>query len=59
LERVAIASGVRDIEKEAPVGIDRRAHLAGHGHRVKGRNQPFGALASHGAITSSYHRRVV
>jgi hypothetical protein len=38
LERVAIASGVRDIEKEAPVGIDRRAHLAGHGHRVKGRD---------------------
>jgi hypothetical protein len=59
LERVAIAWGVRDIEKEAPDGIDRRAHLAGRGHRVKGRQSPFEALPSHGAITSSYRQHVV
>src|ERR1700760_4097901 len=38
LERVAIASGVRDIEQSAPGGFCWRAHLAGHGHRVKGRS---------------------
>jgi hypothetical protein len=36
-ERVLIASGVRDIEHRTP-GADGAAdaHLAGHGHRVKG-----------------------
>jgi hypothetical protein len=36
-DRVLIASGVRDIEHRTP-GADGAAdaHLAGHGHRVKG-----------------------
>src|SRR6201992_907629 len=38
LERVAIASGERDIEQNAPLGF-YEAHLAGHGHRVKGRGR--------------------
>ncbi len=35
-ERVAIASGVRDIENAAPVGMDWRAHLAGRGAARQG-----------------------
>ena len=34
-ERVATASGVRDIEQATPAGIGSAAHLAGRGHRVK------------------------
>src|SRR4051812_39088501 len=36
-DKVAMASGVRDIERQAPVGL--MAHLAGRGHRVKRRCQ--------------------
>ena len=35
-DSVAIASGVKDIWKAGSGWVDWRAHLAGHGHRVKG-----------------------
>jgi hypothetical protein len=55
LERVAIASGVRDIEQNAPVGFCWRAHLAGHVHHVKG----FADLSASCAIIAAYRRHAV
>jgi hypothetical protein len=35
-DRVLMASGVRDIENKTPLRLIGPAHLARHGHRVKG-----------------------
>jgi hypothetical protein len=52
-DRVANASGVRDIEKSAPVGIDWRRILRGTAIASSGLGE---GSASRGAIITSYHR---
>src|SRR5437660_2355104 len=43
-DRVAIASGVKDIWMAGSWGMNWRAHLAGRGHRVKGDNEQHRSL---------------
>jgi hypothetical protein len=47
-DSVAMASGLRDIEKTTPEGDGSVGHLAGHAHRVKGRGElpPSSGIAS-------------